>query len=72
MVKTKNVLFWFSGLSFSNVDISILKSIYEEISKDDQYKIVLIPIEEKWIDDMLKKFQMLQSKMPTWYIVHNY
>lgn len=72
MVKTKNVLLWFSGLNISEVDISILKSIYEEISKEDQYKIVWIPIEEKWTNDMQKKFDMLRSKMPTWYIVHNY
>ena len=72
VVKTKNVLLWFSGLNISSVDISILKSIYEEISNEDQYKIVWIPIEEKWTDDMQKKFDMLQSKMPTWYIVHNY
>ena len=72
MVKTKNVLLWFSGLNISEVDISILKSIYEEISKEDQYKIVWIPIEEKWTNDMQKKFDMLRSKMPTWYVVHNY
>ncbi|KAF3949338.1 hypothetical protein CMV_024782 [Castanea mollissima] len=72
VVKIKNVLLWFSGLNISEVDISILKSIYEEISKDDQYKIVWIPIEEKWTDDMQKKFDMLRSKMPTWYIEHNY
>lgn len=72
MVKTKNVLLWFSGLNISEVDISILRSIYEEISKEDQYKIVWIPIEEKWTNDMQKKFDMLRSKMPTWYVVHNY
>jgi len=71
-MKTKNVLLWFSGLDISSVEISILTSIYEEMSKEDQYKIVWIPIEEKWTDDMLKKFDMLRSKMPTWYIVHNY
>ena len=72
MVKTKNVLLWFSGLNISEGDISILKSIYEEINKEDQYKIVWIPIEEKWTNDMQKKFDMLRSKMPTWYVVHNY
>ncbi|KAK7837009.1 protein sieve element occlusion b [Quercus suber] len=71
-MKIKNVLLWISGLDISSVDISILNSIYEELSKEDQYKIVWIPIEEKWTDDMLKKFYMLRSKMPTWYIVHNY
>lgn len=72
VMKIKNVLLWISGLDISSVDISILNSIYEELSKEDQYKIVWIPIEEKWTDDMLKKFYMLRSKMPTWYIVHNY
>ena len=65
VMKTKNVLLWFSGLDISSVDISILNSIYEEINKEDQYKIAWIPIEEKWTDDMLKKFVMLRSKMPT-------
>nr|POF15881.1 protein sieve element occlusion b [Quercus suber] len=72
VMKTKNALLWFSGLDISRVDISILNSIYKEISKEDQYKIVWIPIEEKWTDDMLKKFYMLWSKMPTWYTVYNY
>ena len=55
-MKTKNVLLWFSGLDISSVEISILNSIYEEMSKEDQYKIVWIPIEEKWTDDMRTKW----------------
>ena len=36
VVKTKNVFLFFSGLDISDEDISILKPIYEEISKKDQ------------------------------------
>ena len=71
-LKTKNFLLLFSSLDVSNDDISILKPIYEEISNYDQYKFVWIPIEDQWTDDMQKKFEMLQSKMPPWCIVHKF
>jgi len=44
-------------------------SIYDGIKKKgDQYKIVWIPIVEQWTNNLRRKFEMLQSKMP-WYIV---
>ncbi len=69
-LKTKNVLLLFSSLS--DDDISILKPIYKEISNQNQYKFVWIPIVDHWTDDMQKKFEMLQSEMPQWCIVHNF
>ena len=72
MVKTKNLFLLFSGLDISDDDISVLKPIYDEISKNDEYKIVWIPIVERWTNDMKKKFEMLRSKMPAWYIVQNF
>ncbi len=72
MVKTKNVFLLFSGLDISDDDISILKPIYDEISTKDVYKIVWIPIVERWTKDMQKRFEMLRSKMPPWYIVQNF
>lgn len=69
VLKKKNILLFISSLNISNDDILILMPIYDEIrEKRDQYKIVRIPIVEKWTDDLRKKFEMLRSKMP-WYIV---
>ena len=36
--------------------------------KDDQYKILWIPIVKQWTDDLKKKFEKLRSKM-SWYAV---
>ncbi|XP_062150218.1 protein SIEVE ELEMENT OCCLUSION B-like [Alnus glutinosa] len=66
LLEKKNVLLFFSGLDISTVDISILKPINDGIRKDDQYKIIWIPIVEQWTDDLQKKFEGLQSQM-VWY-----
>ncbi|KAF5466025.1 hypothetical protein F2P56_015983 [Juglans regia] len=68
VLKGKNVLLFISGLDISDDDISILKPIHELIRKEDQYKIVWIPIVEQWTEDLQKKFGMLRAKMP-WYVV---
>ena len=68
VLKKKNVLFFISGLDITIDEISIIKPIYEGIKKEDQYKIVWIPIVEQWTDELRKKFDFLQSKMQ-WYIV---
>ncbi|KAG6732706.1 hypothetical protein I3843_01G183600 [Carya illinoinensis] len=68
VLKRKNVLLFISGLDISDDDISILKPIHELISKEDQYKIVWIPIVEQWTEDLQKKFEILRAKMP-WYVV---
>ncbi|GLT81385.1 hypothetical protein SLA2020_527740 [Shorea laevis] len=45
-----------------------LRPVYDSIKKDDQYKIVWIPIVDQWTDELQKKFEFLRSKMP-WYVV---
>ncbi|KAL4643401.1 hypothetical protein ACB092_02G089300 [Castanea dentata] len=44
VLKKKNVLFYISALDIAIDDILILKPIYEGIRKEDQYKILWIPI----------------------------
>jgi hypothetical protein len=66
VLEKKNVLLFFSGLDISTVEISILKPINDGIRKDDQYKIVWIPIVEQWTDDLQKKFEELRL---VWYTV---
>ncbi|XP_059445091.1 protein SIEVE ELEMENT OCCLUSION B-like [Corylus avellana] len=68
VLRKNNVLLFFSGLDISTDDILILKSIDDGIRTKDQYKILWIPIVEKWTDELKMKFETLQSKM-SWYIV---
>ncbi|XP_059447775.1 protein SIEVE ELEMENT OCCLUSION B-like [Corylus avellana] len=68
VVKGKNVLLFISGLDISNYDISSLRSIYDSISKGDEYKIVWIPIVDQWTDELQKKFKYWVSNFP-WYAV---
>ncbi|KAM0988720.1 hypothetical protein ACFX13_012866 [Malus domestica] len=68
ILRKKNVLLFISSLDISDDDISILKPIYDMIKKDNQHKIVWIPIVEHWTDDRRKKFESLRNKMP-WYTV---
>ncbi|XP_065628220.1 protein SIEVE ELEMENT OCCLUSION B-like [Quercus suber] len=68
VLKRKNVLFYISALDITNDDILILKPISEGIRKENQYKIVWIPIVEQWTDELRKKFEMMRSKWP-WYVV---
>jgi len=68
VLKKKNILLFISGMEISTDKISILKPIYNAIRKEEQYKIVWIPIFDQWNDDTRKKFEMLNSKMP-WYVV---
>ena len=58
-------------MDISDGDISILKPIYEEIKKKNQYTIVWIPIVEQWTNEIQKKFEILRSKMP-WYIMQHF
>jgi hypothetical protein len=69
VLKEKNILLFISGLNIHRNDKSDLMSVYDGIKKKgDQYKIVWIPIVEQWTNNLRRKFEMLQSKMP-WYIV---
>ncbi|KAK7859950.1 protein sieve element occlusion b [Quercus suber] len=67
-IDKQNILLFISGVDISIDEISILEPIYDAIRKEEQYKIVWIPIVDQWNDDMRKKFEMLKSKMP-WYVV---
>ena len=71
MLKRKNVLLFISSLDISDDDISILRPIHDTIKKEDQYKIIWIPIVDEWTEDSKKKFEILRSKMP-WYVVQYY
>ncbi|CAL8989832.1 unnamed protein product [Prunus brigantina] len=70
ILRKKNILLFISSLEISDDDISILKPIYELTKKDNQHKIVWVPIVEQWTDDLRKKFETLRLKMP-WYTVQN-
>ncbi|KAK7847122.1 protein sieve element occlusion b [Quercus suber] len=71
VLKKKNVLLFISSLDITEEDISILRPIHDTIKKEDQYKIVWIPIVEQWTEELQKKFEILRSKMP-WYAVQYY
>ncbi|XP_004288435.1 PREDICTED: uncharacterized protein LOC101298064 [Fragaria vesca subsp. vesca] len=68
VLRRKNVLLFISGLDITDDDISILKPIHELTKKENQYKIVWVPIVEKWTDELRKKFEILKNKMP-WFTV---
>ena len=57
-----------TSLDITDAEISILRPIYEETKKNNQYTIVWIPIVDQWTDELKAKFETLCSKMP-WYIV---
>ncbi|KAL0551143.1 hypothetical protein IC582_010225 [Cucumis melo] len=71
-LRDKNVILVISGLDISEDDIRALHSIYDEVKKEDKYKIVWIPVitvetqdeEEK----ARKKYEYVSSLMK-WYIV---
>ncbi|KAL4643405.1 hypothetical protein ACB092_02G089600 [Castanea dentata] len=71
VLKKKNVLLFISSLDITEEDISILRPIHDTIKKEDQYKIVWIPIVEQWTEELQKKFEILRFKMP-WYVVQYY
>ncbi|PRQ36289.1 putative sieve element occlusion [Rosa chinensis] len=68
ILRRNNLLLFISTLDVSDDDISILKPIHEFTKRDNQYKIVWIPIVEQWTDDLRKKFDILKNKMP-WFTV---
>ncbi|XP_042970398.1 protein SIEVE ELEMENT OCCLUSION B-like [Carya illinoinensis] len=67
-LENKNVLLFISGLDISIDDISILNPIYDEIVKKDEYKILWIPIVDRWTVDLKNKFEKLRLMMK-WYTV---
>ncbi|XP_061360625.1 protein SIEVE ELEMENT OCCLUSION B-like, partial [Gastrolobium bilobum] len=72
VLKTKNLLLFISGLDNIEDEISAIKSIHDSLTKDkdkQDYKILWIPVVEKWNNDEKSKFEKLKSLMP-WYVVH--
>lgn len=68
VLRKTNVFLFITGLDITDDDISTLKPIYEGTKKDKEYKIVWIPIVEKWTTELQTKFVTLRSKMP-WFTV---
>ncbi|XP_062108826.1 protein SIEVE ELEMENT OCCLUSION B-like [Humulus lupulus] len=67
VLRRKNVFMFFAGLDITEEDISILKPVYDLVSKKEKsYTIVWIPIVEQWTDELKKKYEILRTKMP-WY-----
>lgn len=67
-LENKNIFLLISGLDISIDDISILNPIYDDIKNEDEYKILWIPIVDRWTNDLEKKFEKLRLEMK-WYIV---
>ncbi|CAL8989822.1 unnamed protein product [Prunus brigantina] len=66
-----NTLFlFFSSLNISDRDISDVNLVYEEVKKRERgegmYKIVWIPVVEKWNEKAQQDFERWRAKMP-WY-----
>ena len=59
-----------SGLNISNDDIRALKLVYEELKREDNYKIVWIPVmnSEAFNEESHKRYENLRSTMK-WYAV---
>ncbi|KAI9119528.1 hypothetical protein K1719_009404 [Acacia pycnantha] len=75
VLKTKNLLLFFSGLDNIEDEIWVLKSIHEAFKKDKEkqnHQILWIPVVEETeiSDDQKEKFKHLKSTMP-WYVLQN-
>ncbi|XP_021822076.1 protein SIEVE ELEMENT OCCLUSION B-like [Prunus avium] len=68
VLRTTNVLLFISSLDISEDYISLLKTIYDFTKKSNEYKIVWVPVVEKWTTELQVKFETLRVKMP-WYTV---
>ncbi|KAJ7979935.1 Protein SIEVE ELEMENT OCCLUSION B [Quillaja saponaria] len=71
VLRKKHVLMFFSGLDITDEEISILKPIHEALKRDNQYKIVWIPMVEQWTEELRKRYEILKARM-TWYVVPNF
>ncbi|XP_004150407.1 protein SIEVE ELEMENT OCCLUSION B [Cucumis sativus] len=71
-LRDKNVILVISGLDISEDDIRALHSIYNEVKREDKYKIVWIPVitveTEDEEEEARKKYEYASSLMK-WYIV---
>jgi hypothetical protein len=70
VLKKKNVYLFISTLDVTDEEITAVRTVYESIKTNEQYKIVWIPIVEGWNEQLHKKFEILKSKIP-WYVVQN-
>ncbi|KAH7850573.1 hypothetical protein Vadar_000037 [Vaccinium darrowii] len=80
VLRRKNVLLLISTLNISQDELSILEQIYNESRQhatrlDNLYEVVWIPIVDQSVqqyrtDEVMQKFESLQSTMP-WYTVHH-
>lgn len=72
-LRDKNVILLISGLDISDDDIRAVHLIYDEVKKEDKYKIVWIPViqedsQEEEKEASRKRYEYISSSMP-WYIV---
>jgi hypothetical protein len=70
VLKKKNVYLFISTLDVTDEEITAVRTVYESIKTNEQYKIVWIPIVDGWNEQLHKKFEILKSKIP-WYVVQN-
>ncbi|KAG6594041.1 Protein SIEVE ELEMENT OCCLUSION B, partial [Cucurbita argyrosperma subsp. sororia] len=69
-LRDKNVILLISGLDISDDDIRAVDLVYNEVRKEDKYKIVWIPVIPEYFreEEARKKYEYLSSLMK-WYIV---
>ncbi|XP_057948275.1 protein SIEVE ELEMENT OCCLUSION B-like [Malania oleifera] len=71
VLRRKNVLLFISTLDITDEEIQLLRPVHDELKKENQYKIVWVPIVDQWMDELRKKFEMVRGKMP-WYAVQHF
>ncbi|XP_057948273.1 protein SIEVE ELEMENT OCCLUSION B-like [Malania oleifera] len=71
VLRRKNVLLFISTLDITDEEIQLLQPISYELQKENQYKIVWVPIVDQWTDELRKKFEIVRAKMP-WYAVQHF
>ncbi|XP_023006705.1 protein SIEVE ELEMENT OCCLUSION B-like [Cucurbita maxima] len=66
----KNVILLISGLEISNDDIQALNLLYDELKREDNYKIVWIPMinSQGFDQESRKRYELVRSTMK-WYAV---
>ncbi|XP_022930371.1 protein SIEVE ELEMENT OCCLUSION B-like [Cucurbita moschata] len=69
-LRRKNVVLVISRLNISEDDIKALREVYDELSREDKYRIVWIPVinPHDREEENRKRYNYVASKMP-WYIV---
>ncbi|XP_004150405.2 protein SIEVE ELEMENT OCCLUSION B [Cucumis sativus] len=69
-LRRKKLVLVISGLNISEEDMKALHSVYDELGREDKYKIVWIPIinPNEPYEENRRRYEYVISKMP-WYIV---